>query len=368
VLRVFPVASQAGWLDRLKAVLDWAYGRATQVVIAASLLCLGAVALFGDPGWLAIAAISAPYGIIMGWRARYENQQMAARRRRAVALFQAGDAWARPALAAVLILIGAPLAILALLGYGIVTFGLGLLQARFAAGFVRRGIAAPADASTITRDRRALIRYCWPAALVAGAGAVSIFADRWVLEGLLGVHELGLYFAIYQIANAPAVLFVGIVTQFFLPIIFGKAGALALPEQAAASARILGFTILSFLVLMLPFIGIAFLFSEPIVRIVTGEAYMAYHPLLWIMVSALGLNQLGLILTYKGAYQNRLGLYVAPRLGQAVLLIALMMLMVPAQGVAGAVHATFAAALAYVACLIVINRWMGHRITAAETP
>lgn len=359
-LRFLPVASQAGWLNRFKAVSDRAYGRATLAVTVAGGLVLGLLAVAPEPLWLVLAAIAVPYGIAMGWRARFESAQMAARQRRAVALFQAGDAWVRPALAGLAILVIAPGAAPALLGYGLATTGLALWQARAAAPLIGGRAGAACDPAALDRARRDLWHYCWPAALVSMAGALSIFADRWVLQGLLGAHELGLYFAIYQIANAPAVLFVGIVTQFFLPIIFGKAGAMALPEQAAASARLLACTIAAFLILMTPFVAIAYLFSEPIVRIVAGEAYAAYHSLLWIMVAALGLNQLGLILTYKGAYHNRLGLYILPRLGQAALLVALMVLMVPALDVSGAAYAVLAAAFAYVACLVVVNRRMGR--------
>ncbi|MFO1190230.1 MAG: oligosaccharide flippase family protein [Alphaproteobacteria bacterium] len=372
-LRFFPVAVQAQALGRFRATTDWAYGRGTVAVIVLAGAGLAGLAVAPDPRWLAIAAMAAPYGLAMGWRARYENQQMAARERRAVAQFQIGDAWLRPALAGGAILLIGPAAAPALLGYGLSTLALALVQARQARPLIGRSAAAAPTAATdddetLDREKRALLRYCLPAALVAAAGAASTFADRWVLDGLLGVSEVGLYFAIYQIANAPAVLFVGIVTQFFLPIIFGKAGAMNLPEQASAGARVLGYTIASFLVLMAPFIGLALWFGEPIVRFVTGEAYTAYHSLLWIMVCALGLNQLGLILTYKGAYHNRLGLYVLPRLGQAAILIALMVVLVPGRGVAGAAYAALASAAAYVACLVVINRRMGQGNAPPEGP
>jgi O-antigen/teichoic acid export membrane protein len=341
---------------------DWAYRRASHAVIAAGGLGLVALALVSRQDWLVFGGIVLPYAIVMGWRARYENQQMAARQRRTVALFQAGDAWLRPALAAVAIVLIFPSAWLALVGYALAAGGLAFWQARSAAPLFPtvRGSGAAGATSIDESDRLALWRYCVPAGLVAASGAFSLYADRWALESLLGTHELGLYFAIYQIANAPAVLFVGIVTQFFLPIIFGKAGTLDLPEQAARSARVLTLTIAAFLALMAPIVIIAWLFSEPIVRIITDQSYVAHHGLLWILMVALGLNQLGLILTYKGAYQNRLWLYVAPRLGQAALLIGSMVVLVPAIGVAGAAYAVLVAATGHVVCLIIVNRRLGR--------
>jgi len=367
-LRFLPAASETGTLGRFKAASDRAYRRATILVIAAAAPVLIGLGVLGQSGWIPITALALSYGIIFGWRARFEHQQMAARERRMVALFQVADAWLRPALAGLAVLLIAPAAAPALLGYGLTALILTLLQARAAAPIMNASGACPPDAAAMADERLALWRYCLPAALMAAAGATSLFADRWMLQGLLGARELGLYFAIYQIANAPAVLFVGIVSQFFLPIIFGRAGALARPAQAAASARVLAYTIASFLVLMAPFVAIAYFFSAPIVRLVAGDAYLAHHALLWVMVCALGLNQLGMILTYKGAYRNRLGLYVLPRLGQAALLVALMSVLVPSRGVAGAAYAVLAAAATYVAWLAVINRRMERIARRPELP
>ncbi len=72
---------------------------------------------------------------------------------------------------------------------------------------------------------------------------ITLYADRWILQSLAGEREVGMYVALYQIANAPIVLTIGIINQFFVPIIFDAAGDMRTLDQRDQSSRMVDISV-----------------------------------------------------------------------------------------------------------------------------
>lgn len=137
----------------------------------------------------------------------------AARRQKALALWQAADAWARPLVAVSLVLAVSGDAQTVLIGYALATSAICLLFARTLTleGKAASISRADADGSSALPDhgrRRAEIRqriftFILPLFPVAGLAWITAVGDRYIIAGMLDLQAAGLYAAIYGVVSRP---------------------------------------------------------------------------------------------------------------------------------------------------------------------
>jgi O-antigen/teichoic acid export membrane protein len=211
---------------------------------------------------------------------------------------------------------------------------------------------------------RELVEFGRPFIYFAAFGIVSTYADRWIIFGVLGAEAVGRYAAIYQLANAPVVLAVGMMNQFVVPVIFDRAGGVATAAQSMQSTQLLYQVIGVFSAILIILVGVAYLFSEFFVGLVTAPEFVAYHHLLWIVVMGVGTFQLAQLLVLKGLSHNMTEEYVVPKLVQAVVLVLLLVLLTNAIGVVGVAWALFGSSAVYLCTVVWVNRKIGVVVKA----
>ena len=69
-------------------------------------------------------------------------------------------------------------------------------------------------------------KYTTPIRLFAIFAIISQYSDRWVILANSNEALVGIYAAIYMIANAPVMLISNITSQYISPVVFDKAGNL----------------------------------------------------------------------------------------------------------------------------------------------
>jgi O-antigen/teichoic acid export membrane protein len=212
----------------------------------------------------------------------------------------------------------------------------------------------------VGRTMSELVEYGRPFLYFAMFGIVSAYADRWIVFGVLGAEAVGLYVAIYQLANAPVVLAVGMMNQFVVPVVFDRAGAVVTEAQSFQSTQVLYQAIGVFSVIMFFMVGVAYLFSESLVGFVTSPEFVAYHQLLWLVVMGVGTFQMAQMFTLKGFSHNKTGRYVTPKLLQAGALILLLLLLTNSMGIIGVAWALFGSSLVYLCAVLWVNRSIGQ--------
>ncbi|MDD4962174.1 MAG: oligosaccharide flippase family protein, partial [Candidatus Marinimicrobia bacterium] len=72
---------------------------------------------------------------------------------------------------------------------------------------------------TILKD---MLLYSWPLALSASLGLIFTFSDRWMLQGMRNLDDVGNYSLAYRISNIIRVIIVHSFAQAFIPIYFKK--------------------------------------------------------------------------------------------------------------------------------------------------
>lgn len=221
VIRYYPDWSNRGKLEVLRQV---ASSLITSLVAVAAILIVSgwSVASFiTSTSWFAGVMVAALLVVdaVRGFEHALLN---AARRQQVTARIQIADAWARPLLAIPLVAWLGSTAEAALLGY-VIGAGLVVLGMRYLVrleGYVGRTHAARPEDERITTDLATRIRkYAWPLAPLAIFGWFSGMGDRYVIGGMLGLAEAGLYAATYALASRPFLMLSGIIEQTLRPVL-----------------------------------------------------------------------------------------------------------------------------------------------------
>lgn len=87
------------------------------------------------------------------------------------------------------------------------------------------------------RHFRALFSFAWPVSIAAGLGWVQSQGYRYVLEGQLGLAELGLFVAGYSISVGMMAGFESVLTTYFQPRLYRDANCNHLERQTQAWQR-----------------------------------------------------------------------------------------------------------------------------------
>src|SRR5207249_9119358 len=106
-------------------------------------------------------------------------------------------------------------------------------------------------------------------------------------------REVGIYVALYQIANAPISLFSSAMSQFVMPIIFDQGGSMASLVEVRQGERTLRYSLMVAGVVMTCLVACTFLISETLVRILTTPVFAEYHASLWVVTLGLALFHFG---------------------------------------------------------------------------
>lgn len=359
VIRYFSVCRERGQLSLYFALLRKSHGRMAAAFLAAVVAAGGVTWLFAGGEWALFAVLSTLFGVVSGVNASFVALQSAIRQRKNVALHQGADVWLRIGLAIAFAVLFGQTGLSALFGYMtgtlLVTFSQWWYALRNPVIREHWRLAArdPGEEREVFRE---FSSYAASFMVFAGFAAVSMYADRWIIQFYSGERGVGIYAAILQIASSPVNILFAMINQLMIPIIFERAGTLSTPSQAKRSAALLWTTVLASGAVSLLILLLLFLFSEPLVRLLTNREFAAYHQLLWIMAAGQILFQLAQLLTIKGCYCNSPRVYFLPKALQAVSFTAIAFCLVSPLSVYGVALATLGSSLLYLVTILFANR------------
>lgn len=366
VARFFVVYRQRGDLQVYFAVLKKFHWILAVIAVSLTFLVSGIVGFFVGWEWALIILLSSLYGVVTGVNASYLSLQSAIRQRKIVALHQGADVWLRIGLSIILLLLFNNSGYLSLLGYLLGTFLVTVSQALFA--LKNEEIRQNWRSCSRNEEKesgcyREFSGYAASFTIFAVFASISMYADRWLLQGLFGVGMVGVYAAIYQIAASPVNIFFAMVNQLAVPIVFERAGAMTSASQSASSAKLVRLTvILSSLAMALVTLALYFA-SEPLVKLLTSSTFAQNHNILWIIVLGLSLFNIGQLLALKGIYSNQPNIYFWPKGIQAVSLLGAGYLLTRQYGLVGMAWALCASSVIYVGAVMFVNRGIGQEFS-----
>lgn len=278
----------------------------------------------------------------------------AGHRQRLFAAWNAADAWLRPLGAVVLVLLVGASADAILLGYALSTLAVYTLFGRFVHIRARAGEAreGPAPAAWVVTTRSDLLRYARPLVPMAVLGWLIGVADRFILAGLAGTADTGLYIAAYGLASAPFLALASILVNAFRPRLFDSHAQ----HDWARERQLL---ITWFIVLAVSGgLGIAVFvtLSDAIATIALAESFRESARLMPLLASAYAVNAFQTIFETRLFAQKRTSRLLVIQLAGGASALVSYLLLIPSLGAFGAALGTLVSMVTSCLVSIVMSR------------
>lgn len=299
---------------------------ASFVLFAVSLICVIVVFFLFGQQWAILTGCALLFGYLTGINNIFISLQNAIRQRRVVALHQGIDMWLRMLLAIIAMLIWGESGAIVFLGFSGGSLLIILSQCYFA--FQNRQISDNFLDSSTKNIKTSNVygdfsNYARSFLYFSAFGGVALYADRWILQGMYGEKEVGIYAALYLIANTPVTVLMGLAGQLLLPIVYDQAGDMRCPKKMGRSKKTVHVTVFAFAAFMSLLVLIAYLFGEQIVILLSTDEFGNFASSLWIILAGICLFQLGQLLVMQGLAEARPNIYIIPKLVHAFVFLTL---------------------------------------------
>lgn len=367
ITRFFSICREKGQLS-----LYFATGRkilflASLMLAAVSLISVIACFILFGQQWAILTACALIFGYSTGINNSFISLQNAIRQRRIVALHQGMDMWLRMLLAVLAMLMWGESGSVALLGFCIGLLLIILSQYYFAfqnhqiSEYFLAGDTQNIKASNVYKD---FSGYARSFLYFSAFGAIALYADRWILQGLYGEREVGIYAALYLIANTPVTVLMGLAGQLLLPIIYDQAGDMSCPEKMGNSRKTVLLTVFVFAACMSLFVLIAYLFGKPIVIFLSNGEFGNFASSLWVILAGICLFQLGQLLVMQGLAEARPNIYIIPKIIHAIVFLALTFCLADLYGIYGVGISLCISSFVYLLLILFANFRLNREIDA----
>jgi len=365
-LRFVSVYRERGRLHLLFAALRRLHMHAAAIVGLAIIVVTSVLYAFAGTAWAwgILILLALLFGVGGGVSMTLASLLSAFRQRASVAFFQASDVWLRLLLAVAGLAWLGTSADAALAGFCLATATIAIVQLAWVMRnpLVRPHLHGHSASATGTEGSTMgeLVAYGRPYLVWAAFAWCSTYCDRWLILGYLDERSVGIYAALLQIANAPIAIFLGMVNQFLVPLIFDRAGAATTQGQIRSSAALLNAATAAYVLGLTVIVGFAALVAEPLVRLLTSSEFSRHADLLWVICLGLSLSSTAQLLVIKGLSHGRPQQYVLPKFVQLALLIASMFLLVQPMALMGVAVSLCISGAGY----LIMVAWVNSRLVA----
>jgi len=202
------------------AALRNLHNRLVSFLLPVILLIVISIFFIQGSDWAKLAGGGTAFGLAAGVSVILQAWQNASRDRLGAAITQASDVWLRIGLGILAaFFFGTGCATLA--GYTAGTILILIWQLLRAQNQYRKfQLSEPQPSATATaRASREFMAFMLPFVGYAAFTAVTLYADRWIIQIFAGAAAVGMYAALFQIASSPVNLLFAVINQLMVPII-----------------------------------------------------------------------------------------------------------------------------------------------------
>lgn len=337
----------SGYLNAARKLVSYAIGLIVLIAIASAV----GLTIAEETQWVAITGVALLFSAISGCNAVLSGIQSAARQRAIVALHQGEDPWLRSLISVGLLLWLGATSTVAMVGYAIAATIILGSQIFFVQNII---ISSAVNTTGVNNWDRKIWKFSWPVGIFGIFTWMQITSDRWALQVFSTTHDVGNYAVLYQLGYFPISLITGMVMQFFVPILYQRAG------DASVSTRINNVNNLSWYLTWttLGLTGLIFvaahLFHALIFRILVAEEYNSLSYLLpWIILAG-GMFASGQSLASSLLAQMKTREMMVVTIATAVLGVILNFMGVYWYGISGLVGAGVIFSMLYLVSIVVL--------------
>ena len=222
VFRFSPEMAQSGHLHALRQTIGGTLIRRTAILVLALALVGAIYAAFtkGSYTVMAMLGLSLAAEVLQTFE---QNLLSAARRQRVVAIWLVVNDWLRPLLAVAAVVLLGESASAVFLGNFVAVAG--ILVFLYAISFSFEGLEPAARSSDSSNTdpslpvdvRQQIKSYASPLVLLGVVAWVHSLGDRYILERMIGLREVGIYVAAYGLTQKPFAMAEGVFQQTLQP-------------------------------------------------------------------------------------------------------------------------------------------------------
>ena len=345
------------------------------LVYTASLLCIVGVTIIGllvflpllSKQWIFLGLVATLFAVVSGFNGLFLSLQSARRNRKVVALYQSAESILKPMFAIIFLYLFGKSDYYALLGFCLASFLVMLFQGMAVS---RDVVLSPIfslqafQGSSIKQEKKEFMNYVTPFLYFSIFGSIFLYGDRWILQFSMGDKSVGIYAALYQIANAPILVTAGIVSQLIMPVAFGKAGEMKNERQQKDSKMLIRQSVWIMLLIFIAILVIVSYFDDTLVRLLTTEEFVEQSSTLWILVAGLALFNIAQTFSIYGFSSMQTNIYILPKAIQAILFLVLCVYFVEVSGIRGVAISIILSSAVYLVSVIVANKRLRIKYTS----
>jgi len=358
VMRFYSICKESSGLPSYLYIIRKINLTASIVLLLIAIPVSVIVALYVETIWGLIVFSAVLFGVAGGVNLSFVSLQNAIRQRKIVALHQGVDVWLRMLIVMVIVFFVSSASYMALLGFflGMVLIVCSQFFWAMKSDLIRSHWHSDdlntSELRNISLDFR---RYYIPFIYFAVFAVISLHADRWILQGLYDEKTVGIYAAIYLIANTPVLLLTNLINQLMVPIIFEQAGDVINGKNMEKADIMLTKTVLLAVVILVPVVFMTYLWSDSIVLLLTNEEYAGFHHVLWVLVLGLSLFNVAQMCSVKGFSYNNPYIYIWPKGIQAACFALMAYLLAYDYGILGVAIALCVSSFVYLLMVLYVN-------------
>lgn len=198
--------------------------------------------------------------------------------------------------------------------------------------------------------------YATPFLIWAAAGWLQLNGEKWIINGILTIKEVGIYAVMMAIVNALVVIPSNIINEFATPIIFQNYADLGVLENIKRGYIYI--KIITLLVFVLTVIStiITYYFAENLITIISSKEYIKYWYLLPLLTFGTGLFYTGQTQTILGMALDKPKKYLFPKLLIGGLAVILNLIFIKIFGLNGVAYTILLIGFIYVIHITIVNR------------
>lgn len=315
------------------------------------------VGLVVNRGWGLLVAVGLFFGLANGIWVSFLAWQNATRDRRGATTGQIGDVWLRIGIAILLSMIWRTGEV-ALLGYVLGTTLVLVWQNKLVRTKEQQlqgpDLQLPGQ-RLVGETGREFVRFSLPFAGYAVFTSLTLYADRWILQGVGGAEAVGIYAVMCQLAGSPVNIMFAVINQMFVPIVYERAGCAMETKNHQNIRRLLHNLVGGGLLVLLALVAVLYFWCGELARLFTTPVFATHAKLIPLLVLSMGLFHLGQLYTLEGNSLHRPGAYYLPKILHACVLTGAGVLLTLRFGAFGMAWASVLASGVYLVFIPLIN-------------
>ena len=291
--------------------------------ICYGLFCLSIIVLiflwfFVNVNWSIIVVLALMIGVFNGIFSLRIGVFLAARQRRRIAILNIFSTFCKFLFATVFVIALISKANIALLGYlsaSILSFLVAQkLYIRTTSKRMKNSSKTDVNSDIYKDLRREILSYSWPFFIWGMFGWINVSSDRWALQTFYGPDMVGNFAVVSQLACYPVLFLFGLLTSFFTPIAFQRAGDLKQKKTKNSAYKMLLFMTGIYIVVVFILVCFFMFFHTQLILFFSNARFLAFSYLLPGLTIAWALFCLGNLFASFGFLVKKTKDYIVPKI------------------------------------------------------